>query len=95
MLMFRQAGVRRNRRQNPQSLTLDENAVAHIDFLIDRGAREFVVLGNGIEMFRWRDPAPLEGDFVHFGITFILIITVITTCQCETIPTADIVQSKI
>ena len=68
MLMFRQAGVRRNRRHDLQTLPLDKNAVAHIDFLVDRASREFIVRGNGVEMFRWRDPAPLEGDFVHFGI---------------------------
>jgi len=45
----------------------DDDAVAHIDILIDRRAREFAVMANGKELYRWHEPGPLRGTFLHLG----------------------------
>ena len=51
-----------------RSLEPCANAGTHVELLIDRVNREYLVEVNGREMSRWRDPTPLEGGFVFLGL---------------------------
>ncbi len=66
-MMFRANVFGINQGSHPVA-ALGENAALHVEFLVDRPARQYVILGDGQEMFRWRDPTPLEGAFLHFGL---------------------------